>query len=219
MTLYSASIDPDDIRLFSFVNSPAKLRALYQGYGTHYVDLWVGTPPQRQTVIIDTGSSVTAFPCSGCDHCGSNPATGEQYHLDDDFDTSASSTYREKACDPSVRAPCDLGMCLAHSHNGQAMGHHCQVTVSYAEGSSWTAVEGVDVVYPAGPHEEALETREEMLEAGVGTGMGDMNQGNDFSWMDFRLKFGCQSKVSDGILNSSYSSPFHGCSTILASRR
>ena len=29
--------------------------ALYQGYGTHYVDLWVGTPPQRQTVIVDTG--------------------------------------------------------------------------------------------------------------------------------------------------------------------
>lgn len=32
---------------------------LYQGYGTHYVDLWVGTPPQRQTVIVDTGSGVT----------------------------------------------------------------------------------------------------------------------------------------------------------------
>lgn len=28
----------------------------YQGYGTHYIDLWCGTPPQRQTVILDTGS-------------------------------------------------------------------------------------------------------------------------------------------------------------------
>lgn len=35
--------------------------ALYQGYGTHYLDLWVGTPPQRQTVIVDTGSSITAL--------------------------------------------------------------------------------------------------------------------------------------------------------------
>lgn len=35
--------------------------ALYQGYGTHYIDLWVGTPPQRQTVIVDTGSSITAL--------------------------------------------------------------------------------------------------------------------------------------------------------------
>ncbi len=25
--------------------------ALYQGYGTHYVDLWVGTPPQRQSKV------------------------------------------------------------------------------------------------------------------------------------------------------------------------
>ena len=34
--------------------------ALYQGYGTHYIDLWCGTPkPQRQTVIVDTGSGVT----------------------------------------------------------------------------------------------------------------------------------------------------------------
>ena len=29
-----------------------QLAALYQGLGTHYVDLWVGTPPQRQTVIV-----------------------------------------------------------------------------------------------------------------------------------------------------------------------
>jgi hypothetical protein len=29
-----------------------QIGALYQGYGTHYVDVWVGTPPQRQTVIV-----------------------------------------------------------------------------------------------------------------------------------------------------------------------
>ena len=37
---------------------------LSQGYGTHYVHLWVGSPtPQRQSVIVDTGSHFTAFPC------------------------------------------------------------------------------------------------------------------------------------------------------------
>ncbi|CAB9500578.1 aspartic [Seminavis robusta] len=45
--------------------------ALYEGYGVHYVDLWVGQPtPQRVTTIVDTGSSVTGFPCTGCQHCG-----------------------------------------------------------------------------------------------------------------------------------------------------
>jgi hypothetical protein len=37
-------------------SDPKQMSALYQGYGTHYADLWVGSPPQRQTVIVDTGS-------------------------------------------------------------------------------------------------------------------------------------------------------------------
>ena len=28
---------------------------LFPGLGTHYVDIYVGTPPQRQSVIVDTG--------------------------------------------------------------------------------------------------------------------------------------------------------------------
>jgi hypothetical protein len=42
---------------------------LFQGMGTHYSFLWVGTPPQRVSVIMDTGSHHTAFPCTGC-KCG-----------------------------------------------------------------------------------------------------------------------------------------------------
>eukprot|EP00551_Chaetoceros_affinis_P020525 CAMPEP_0203740334 /NCGR_PEP_ID=MMETSP0092-20131115/49508_1 /ASSEMBLY_ACC=CAM_ASM_001090 /TAXON_ID=426623 /ORGANISM="Chaetoceros affinis, Strain CCMP159" /LENGTH=139 /DNA_ID=CAMNT_0050626721 /DNA_START=114 /DNA_END=530 /DNA_ORIENTATION=+ len=57
-------------------NSTLEVGGLYQGYGTHYVDLWVGSPPQRQTVIVDTGSGVTAFPCTGCNDCGMD------YHVD-----------------------------------------------------------------------------------------------------------------------------------------
>ena len=33
--------------------------------GYYYVNLFVGSPPQKQTVIVDTGSSLTAMPCSG----------------------------------------------------------------------------------------------------------------------------------------------------------
>ena len=37
--------------------------------GVHYAYIWVGTPAQRVTVIVDTGSHHTAFPCVGC-KCG-----------------------------------------------------------------------------------------------------------------------------------------------------
>lgn len=39
---------------------------LHAGYGTHYSYFYVGTPPQRVSVIVDTGSHWTAFPCDGC---------------------------------------------------------------------------------------------------------------------------------------------------------
>ena len=32
-----------------------ELAPLYPGYGTHYAYIYVGTPPKRQSVIIDTG--------------------------------------------------------------------------------------------------------------------------------------------------------------------
>ena len=141
-----------------------KTGALYQGYGTHYLDLWVGSPtPQRQTVIVDTGSSITAFPCTGCQNCGSNPTTGQRYHLDDDFDVELSGTYEEKQCKRGVsgerNVECDLGTCTRDVVAGQQkQQQHCQLAVSYAEGSLWSALEGSDIVYPAGPHDAALES-------------------------------------------------------------
>ena len=50
--------------------SSASIKPLFPGYGTHFAYLYVGTPPQRQSVIIDTGSAYTAFPCRGCKSCG-----------------------------------------------------------------------------------------------------------------------------------------------------
>ena len=62
-----------------------QLGALYQGYGAHYIDLWVGNPPQRQTAIVDTATSATAFPCSECTNCGK--------HTDPPFDESKSESF------------------------------------------------------------------------------------------------------------------------------
>ena len=38
--------------------------------GYYYADIWLGSPPQRASVILDTGSGLTAIPCTGCRDCG-----------------------------------------------------------------------------------------------------------------------------------------------------
>ncbi|KAG9398252.1 hypothetical protein AC1031_014847 [Aphanomyces cochlioides] len=34
------------------------------GVGTHYAEIYLGLPPQKASVIIDTGSHMTALPCT-----------------------------------------------------------------------------------------------------------------------------------------------------------
>ena len=38
--------------------------------GYYYTVVHIGTPPQRFSVILDTGSVITAVPCDGCANCG-----------------------------------------------------------------------------------------------------------------------------------------------------
>jgi len=165
-------------------NNPFQMGALYQGYGTHYVDLWVGTPPQRQTLIVDTGSGVTAFPCSGCTDCG------DKYHIDKFFIEKDSSTFRKQACDSCKRGHCT--------------GTECRISLSYQEGSSWTAYEAIDRVYIGGPHDHGLTTVEDKKEADDLL-MLDPQHANAFS---FDMVFGCQThltglfktQLADGIM-------------------
>lgn len=39
-------------------------------YGVYWSELRVGSPPQSFSVLMDTGSSLTALPCANCDTCG-----------------------------------------------------------------------------------------------------------------------------------------------------
>lgn len=70
----------------SFEDTP-----LFPGWGTHFAYVYAGTPAQRVSVIIDTGSHFTAFPCSECKNCGS--------HTDLYWDHSKSSTAHIVDCD------------------------------------------------------------------------------------------------------------------------
>ena len=168
-----------------------QMGALYQGYGTHYIDLWVGSPtPQRQTVIVDTGSGVTAFPCEECNGCG------DDYHTDNYYRHTSSSTFRPLGCDECTRGYC------ASVENSQK----CRISMSYAEGSSWTAYEAVDLCYAGGPHHDALAVGGAMTNQEDTT--VDFVDPNDASQFEFELSFGCQvsitglfiTQLADGIM-------------------
>mmetsp|Transcript_30967 Transcript_30967/g.64753 ORF Transcript_30967/g.64753 Transcript_30967/m.64753 type:complete len:332 (+) Transcript_30967:268-1263(+) len=137
--LTSSSFDRLPFHRPRSLSSPSQqLSPLYQGYGTHYLDLWLGLPtPQRQTAVVDTGSSATAFPCLECRDCGT--------HADPPFNETASLSFRVSVC-PSK--PCAFGSCDVKGT--------CLVAHEYGSGddaSSWIAFEAQDVVYAGGSHD------------------------------------------------------------------
>lgn len=93
--------------------------------GSHFLTLAVGTPPQPQAVIIDTGSALMAFGCvPGCDAgCGT--------HTYPFFALEKSTTARTLSC----------GECST-----QCLEDRCLVSQRYSEGSSWRAFSVMDRV-------------------------------------------------------------------------
>ncbi|CAK0818026.1 unnamed protein product, partial [Prorocentrum cordatum] len=94
----------------------ARLFGNMHQYAYYFTDIMVGKPtPQRVSVIIDTGSRLSGFPCAGCDHCGE--------HLDPPFDISSSET-------------ASWSSCAAEGCTAECVGDRCSYRESYAEGSS-----------------------------------------------------------------------------------
>lgn len=87
-------------------------------YAYYFISILVGTPPQRQSVILDSGSSLLGFPCSECVHCG-------KQHIDRGFVVSESSTAKRMSCSDSK--------CLTKRCGSNGM---CRYSQGYSEGSS-----------------------------------------------------------------------------------
>jgi len=81
--------------------------------GYYYATLWVGTPPTKRTLLIDTGSGLTGFPCEDCQACGQ--------HSGPHFRRTLSATSREISCSEVNCADC--------------RNDTCHYTLKYSEGS------------------------------------------------------------------------------------
>ena len=157
-------------------NTPEKLFGgrLDIGGGVVVVDLWVGNPiPQKQTLIIDSGSSMTSFPCEDCNDCGDY----KDYHANGPFLQSKSVTFNQTLC-----TQCKLGLCQEYNVDAYLRGtprhqDRCMVEVGYEEGSSWEAIESTDNVSLSHPDFVSYDF----------TGANRNPQ--------FELRFGCQTSL------------------------
>ena len=162
---------PDSLNTNATVANANLTVPLHAHSGTHHVHVYIGSPPQRQTLIVDTGSRVMAFPCKPCANCGT--------HVSPYFDARQSTTYRESTC-----GECLLGGIAKCS----LFGNQCEINQKYTEGSTWTAKEGEDMVWLG--TSDVTESIEEHMQLAVPFAFG---------WQT-NIKGLFQKQYADGIL-------------------
>ena len=117
---------------------------LYAHSGTHHVYLYIGSPPQRQTLIVDTGSRAMAFPCKTSESSSNGDCCG--VHASDYFNSSQSTTHIVSSCGSCLLkgiSECDPQQLGSKTPSNEIA---CTFSQKYTEGSSWKATEVEDIV-------------------------------------------------------------------------
>lgn len=97
--------------------------------GYFYIEVYIGNPPQKQVMIIDTGSHLIITPCQPCSLCGSS-------HSNPLFNPRDSSTFQEITIQESFQE----WICKRFTHLDS-----CQFEMNYSEGSSYKGYFAADI--------------------------------------------------------------------------
>ncbi|KAJ8762492.1 hypothetical protein K2173_007931 [Erythroxylum novogranatense] len=114
-------------------NLPKAHMPLYDdllSHGYYTTRLYVGTPPQEFALIVDTGSTVTYVPCSGCEQCGN--------HQDPMFQPELSNTYQYVSCNPSCNCDDEGKLCIyerRYAEKSSSSGILAEDVISFGNGS------------------------------------------------------------------------------------
>lgn len=122
--------------------------------GYYYTHIWLGSSQQRASVILDTGSSLTALPCVGCSTCGS--------HSNPPYDPALSNSSSPVLCSDALCPTLDAMVCVRdrcgysqhYSENSALTGHYVRDKLWFSSGSVWNAAESWGgISYDFGCHE------------------------------------------------------------------
>jgi len=108
---------------------------LIAAYNSHHANIYIGSPPQKRLVIVDTGSRTLVVPCKPCQHCGNK-------HFSKDYlDLKYSST--------DYSNQCRLHECTFVMGGDKTCteNNECNFKLSYSEGSSIQGFELEDIVW------------------------------------------------------------------------
>lgn len=114
--LLPPTLNVDQRQLLNHISS-------HRGYGTHYVTILLGSPPQSLRLAVATGSDYTAFPCQGCSSC-----QDPQFHfsMEKVHQCPSDCLYRESKCqdgDDAVQGGCHVTVSISADDNVRAGGY------------------------------------------------------------------------------------------------
>jgi hypothetical protein len=151
---------------------------------SHHVNVYIGSPPQRRIVIVDTGSRLLVFPCKPCVQCGTNHVSKTYFDLE-----YSSTDYRSNDCNSRGSDSCSFSQSKWIS---QCKNNQCTFHQSYTEGSSMTGYEVEDITW-LGTHNVQQSIKQYMPKLAV------------------PMTFGCQSSEK-GLIASQYADGIMGLS-------